>query len=381
MKTYKILLILIGVILSAYYVAGQDDIYFFPSKQKTAPTATPKDKDEMTPYEKYRAMKEGEQKDVETSTAFSEQENDKPSYFLVNKDSVSAQQVVVNNYYFDDDRFAFYRRFYLDYYYSPYFYDPIYWDALFWWGYPYVGFYYRYSWPYVWGYYPHYYPYYWGYWDGFYTGYYWRDYLDNQPTGIIYANPGRRMGGYINLSRQQSTSYYSGRFASNDYYHGSRRNGAPTVSNNEMNASNQTLSTRRHVASYKTNNNFVTTRPYKEINSRRNTYIPTYVTPSGERRSYNTLTRNENNYIVVNNQRIKIVENVQNETNNPRRSNVTYTPTVRSTNSYNNSYEPAKGTSNTRNTYSSPSYQASPNNGNNNSGSSQPSSGGSGRRR
>lgn len=344
MKTKSFLLFAVSLVTSLQAMGGNDDIYYFPSKhaEEKASVSQLPDTSGMTAYEKYRALKEGENANEANNNSASSPDTDnsrKPSYVVVNQDTTTGN-VTINNYYFDDDRFGFYRRFYLDYYYYPYYYDPFLWEYSFWWGYPYAGFYVGYGYGYwgYWGYYPYYYsyyyPYYYGYWHGFYDGYYWRDYVTTQPRSGVYVTPGRRLGGYVNLSRRENASYYPGRFAANDYYHGSRRNGTTTVANSATSIPERTAVTRRSVSAttsnYNATSNVTTTRPYMGQQTRRSNYIPTYNTTTGERRAYSGSSSRNEDYIVVNNRRVKVVEVTQTSTPTPRRSNTTYTPTVRS---------------------------------------------------
>ncbi|MCX7987352.1 MAG: hypothetical protein N2662_10475 [Bacteroidales bacterium] len=388
-------LLLIIFLLSTVYTAWcQDDIYYFPSKQKKENTSTKAnsatDTSGMTAYEKYLALKEQGSTTNESTTVQADTENSrKPSYVVVNQDTTSGN-VTINNYYFDDDRFGFYRRFYFDYYY-PYYYDPFLWDYYTWWGYPYAGFYAGYYgyygyWGYYWGYYPYYYPYYRGYWHGFYDGYYWRDYVTVYPREGVRVTPGRRMGGYVDLSRRESASYYPARFASNDYYHGTRRNGITAVNNASGGGDN--VSTRRSIASnsnssYTSSSSVTTTRPYISSQTRRTNYVPTYNTnTSSERRAYPTSSTRDDNYVVINNRRVRVVEVSQPSTPTPRRSGTSYTPAVRSVSNTSNNDMPARSTSTEikNNNPSQPVYNPTPTP-STRSGGSESRPGGSGRRR
>lgn len=388
MKTKSLVFLIAGLLSGGLIAWGQDDIYYYPSKHTDEKsTVSPlSDTSGMTAYEKYRALKEGENgdnKDAATITSDSDNAR-KPSYVVVNQDTTTGN-VTVNNYYFDDDRFGFYRRFYFDYY-CPYYYDPFLWDYYVWWGYPYFGFYAGYNyWGYR-GYYPYYYsyyyPYYHGYWHGFYDGYYWRDYVTVQPRSGVYVTPGRRLGGYVNLSRRESASYYPGRFAANDYYHGSRRNSISTVSNSSASVPERTSVSRRSVASttsYSSPSNVTTTRPYVAQDGRRSNYVPTYNTNTGERRTYTATTPRDDNYVVVNNRRVRVVEVAQPNTPAPRRSSTSYTPTVRSGNNGNNEVRTRRAASEVRNSNPQPTYNSAP--ASRGGGSVSHSGGGSGRRR
>ncbi|MGC8804185.1 MAG: hypothetical protein ACP5PS_10535, partial [Bacteroidales bacterium] len=159
MKTKSLLLLAAGLMSSSLIAWGQDDIYYFPSKHVDANNSTSQlpDTTGMTAYEKYRSLKEGENAYKREENAVNSDSDNarKPSYVVVNQDTTTGN-VTINKYYFDDDRFGFYRRFYFDYYY-PYYYDPFLWDYYVWWGYPYAGFYVGYSYWGYWGYYPYYY--------------------------------------------------------------------------------------------------------------------------------------------------------------------------------------------------------------------------------
>jgi hypothetical protein len=62
MKTQPLLWITVGLLWGAQATWGQDDIYYFPSKhaQENNRTTTLSDTSGKTAYEKYRALKEGE---------------------------------------------------------------------------------------------------------------------------------------------------------------------------------------------------------------------------------------------------------------------------------------------------------------------------------
>ncbi len=367
------------LLMPAHVAFSQDDLYYFPSKHKgeniQSTTVRGTDTSGMTDYERYRALKEKENSNSNNdSSNNSETIKQEPSVVVVKNDSTSGN-VIVNNYYIDDDRFAYYRRFYLDYYYDPFWYDPFYWDYYYGWGGPYVGFYYSWGYPYYgyYGYYgywhrPWYSSYYFGYWNGFYSGFYWGYYADNLPTrGIVNYTPGRRMGGYVNISRTEDAAYYSGRFASNDYYHGTRRNRGVTSfrsSVNEPSASipptNNANSRRTSTYNNNTNSNSAnidksltainTTRPY--VPSRRTSnYVPTYNMNNQEIKTEQrrrTTTEN-NNYVVTNTRQVRNA-NPGNQGNvsapSPRRSTDSYTPPVRTSSSSSGQYN---GSSNNNN--------------------------------
>jgi len=347
MKTKQIIRnwLLPGILITIPTVIySQDDLYYFPSKDKENPSEKIKDTSGMSDYEKYRALKESQKNTVryyepnEEETQQQETNTDsnvKPSSTVVYKDSTNGN-VIVNNYYYDDDRFANYRRFYFDYY-DPYY--DLYWWPYYGWNGWYVGFYSSWYYPYSWSWYwcspywyysPYYYSYYHGYYDGFYNGYYYQN--NTYRTGDVYIHGGRRIGSFSS-TKVTDNSYYAGKYLANDLYHGTqRRNPAvPTAYYSSTTQRSETsyadnkvpASTRTRVVS-----TINTTKPILSNERKYTSYTPTYQNPSNNEinRRYTPASRNvyygadnSNNARVYQTTRTR--SNGTNTTVTPRRSN------------------------------------------------------------
>ncbi len=328
-------------------INAQDDIYYAPSKNQVTDNAinqdkVAKDNQDLTDYEKYRAMRDADVKqDIDNSkpdSALSPEElakkkgmeqygqgnnandeQDNQSYSQQNVDSSSQGTTIINNYYDDyPNRYGWYNNLYFDYYWDPFFYsfyDPFFWGWGFAWGWPSWGFgFYGYD-PYFYGYGYGYWGHYYGYRNGYYGGY------ANNDHGRGYTSGGARrtMGGYLTPSDVRRTSLNVGNNLNSNLsrrtsnvtpsdenggtYKSARRDAYPLYQKTSAtSAVNNNVSTVRRETpnkAYDRYKNVQTTRPgtsnYRRDNIVNNsqTYSPSYNTQKSSTKSqYNSYSSN-----------------------------------------------------------------------------------------
>ena len=389
-------LILFSLLLGIGTAQAQDDIYYMPSKDTNSKnestagkTILRQDTTGMTDYQKYRAMRDGDNYVAEATDSITSEPNNSPkedqdpAYAFSTSDTLENGTLVVNNYYFEekDSRFQSYRSFYFDYY------DPYYWDYYpsysfgYAWGSPYYGysFGFGYSNPYYyWGrpnywyypfysnYYGGYYSYSHGYYDGYYSGQYNRIHSQMNSSGGSRRNFGQynsRTDGFSGNSGNNSLGSNRRSSVSNSIRPettvavGSSRRSSANVNATNARGSNYSRSTvqttrpnnvdasnRRaanyYVPSYNRGNQSVKQNYTNTGQSRRqvNTTNPTIYNASG--RTYNsntsTLTR----------------KSTETSTSTPRRNTESYTPPARTQSTYNNDGESRRSTNTSTPTYS-----------------------------